>query len=899
MCVCGCTYGTAAVPSAWMEELKCFLLGFGASSLAKQPQRETAERGGEHSSLSPSPPSSPTASLKRRRNPSATVHEDPADDHSSPSASATAWMSPALRARLHPAEVHLLSQLLPLGEHYTVLSAAAQDTAVGRTEGLYPSAVGSAIGRILPLYTDDVRRAATPSAMASLRETYGVTFRALVHMVRLSQRQREEGKGEEGSLAIGGREKEEEPSSQQDTQREGLPHGATAALVAAIQSFVLNKEAPLSFRQIVGVCLWRSVLYTTAHYVAHGVVLHGRRDYFISVAPGTAERPAEQHTLHTDMLPSGVSVDLGMLILTAGKERRVLLTESDTHGGNHLEQLALGIKDTAAEAVFKAVFNLSLCEGGVLAADELTARVEAARALWSKALWLKVGSTSSLAENLEALQVIFLCTRGDVWLAFVERCFDALSGVDSSGASLTSRDGFMIPLRSDRAAAAIAAVAAVASSGGGGGRSRTGVFTQAAAQRAVTEAFTYALSVSDLAEKPVYGNYRVYMAAPHSSNEEEELYGASASRSVEATAQLWIDRVRSIGVRFSAPQGLQLVVSAKAMGYYQRLFSEHIGMRFATYTMHLTRQLFVGAIVTNKNPSSDLRRAYRLFQLLCFLLTTVGRYLQVDGIAMPSAELQQHIHQCRSVDEAKRRHDRFIWRVAEGSFLVEGSEALHAACRALYECAVTLFVVCTRYRLNYWAVEGVNRTPVEVAAALAALEVRVQQRVVAAFTEHLATSSRPAERALWVRMDFNRFFTPRRARSSGAGMGIGSFSLSSSLSPTAAAKRKAVNEPSTTGFAQPRQQLSLPAAAPTATMTTTSPVQVHSQQLQRTRGTHSRRRASSTGPTLRAKQANTSLDHEEEGSQEEQQQGSPSHETSAEGRTLISSVANRYRKPEK
>lgn len=445
--------------------------------------------------------------------------------------------------------------------------------------------------------------------------------------------------------------------------------------------------------------------------------------------------------LHEELLPWSISVELASLILTAGKERRVLLTEVEIHGADYLEQLAMGAQDEAADAVFKAIFSISLWEGGVLAGDELAARVDAAKALWSKALWTKVGLLSPLEESLEALQNMFLCRRGDFWSSFVERSYDVLCGVQLHDASR-------------------------------GSTTLSSYATLPTTQRTVAEALSYALGVSGLEDRPIYESFRTQVgpdmpmwsqtatgSSTTASDTTSSGQASSGSRSVEGLAVFILNRVAAVGLHFTVPQGLQLIVSPKALDYYERLFSFHLQMRFSLHALNLTRRLFSGAIVTNAKPSTALRRAYVLFQLLHFLLTTLSDYLQIDVIHVHAGEVQKAVKRCRSVQEAKRAHDRFLWRVAEGSFLTEGSQGIRTACQTLMECGATLSTLCTRYRLNYWAVAGVNATPIEVSASLTALETRVQQGVVAVFTGHLSASSHANERALWTRLDFCRYFS--------------------------------------------------------------------------------------------------------------------------------------------
>ncbi|ORC90976.1 p22 protein precursor [Trypanosoma theileri] len=583
-------------------------------------------------------------------------------------------------SQLHPSERALIEEVLPLGAMCFALRKVSTDIAVGRTEGLYPSAIGAAVTLILQHYEEAVQNAMTPSAVAELRPTYFPAFTLLLDMVK----------------------------QQNDTD----------ILLSTIRTFVSNREIPREFRVILGEAVWMGLLYTIGHYVAHGVVLHGRKDFFITMKSKSGK---EEHTLHSDLLPHGLSLDLGLLILSVGKERRVLLSDVENHGNDYLEQLAMGTQDEAANAVFKAIYNPSLCSDGILLVDELETRIEAARALWSKSLWLKVGEQAALHEHLAAMRAMFLCHRGDLWHTFVETAFPGL--VDNA---VVSRP----------------------------------MLTEAVITRIVADAFVHALGVSGLAESPIYERFSTFVVLPLDMNSN----GSSTviignMRSIEDTARTILGCMRGMGLHYVLPRGLHLVISEKALEYYQRIFSFHIARRFSLHALHLFRHLFSGAFVTNTQPSPELRRTFALMHLLLFLHTTLGYHLQVDVVVLQTSEVEKALEKCKSVQDAKRCLDRYVWHVAEGSFITEGSGPLLSACESLFQCSLALYVLCIRYRLTSWAVNG-SQIPAEVSAALTALETRVHQDVVSVFTGHLSGSAtRPTERALWARLDFNRFLS--------------------------------------------------------------------------------------------------------------------------------------------
>ncbi|KAG5496559.1 hypothetical protein JIQ42_03388 [Leishmania sp. Namibia] len=727
-----------------MEEVKCSLLGFNSALLQKPLD---------------APPS---------------AAESGASKESGDDCVAAASSSAALRRYcgglpFHPTEQLLLQRALPLGRSYHTLLLVTQDAAVGRVEGLYPAAIANGVKKILSNYAEAVKAAETPSALAALPATYALTFNLLEAIVRQQQR--------------------------------------TEVCLPLLNGFLLHQEVPAAFRRLLGESVWLALLYTTAHYVAHGVVLHARSDYFIAVrtkASETATAAAatasasigfsgggEEHILYADRLPLGVSPELGVLILAAGKERRVLLRDTDVQGGSdYLEQLALGSQDEAANAVFHSIFNAQLCHGGVLATEELAARVEAAKNLWSKALWLKVGDLHFLKVNLAALRNMFLCHRGDVWYAFVERVLPVLAGMQPlrhgshEGAAalpaLTSQLPSLSPTAAFKGAEGaheeeeqrreVAAHALAC-------ESRAAADRSARLQRAAADAFLFALSVSNLRDTVAYETFTMRVAwssvqqadaafaATDPTRAGRCTSGGGAAASTEDMARYLLLVVQALYLQYIPPQGLVLIVSHKSLQYYQRLFSFHIALRFSLEALAVTRSLFSEALVT-PNPSDDLRRAFSLFQLLHFMESSLGYYMQVDVISVFTSKLEEQLAStaCTSVDQAKRFHDQFIWNVSEATFLTEGSEPLLRACQSLNTCAMTLYTLCVRYRIPYWAVDGVNTTPVEVRATLSALEARVQQEVVAVFTGYLSLGRRAWERALWSRLDFNGYFSHHRTR---------------------------------------------------------------------------------------------------------------------------------------
>ncbi|KAG5498606.1 hypothetical protein JKF63_02892 [Porcisia hertigi] len=782
-----------------MEEVKCSLLGF-TSALLKQPLDASSSAAYQK------------ASNERRSG-------------SAPGVSSVDVFHRYCEALpFHPTEQLLLQQVLPLGHSYHTLLRATQEAAVGRTEGLYPAAIATGIRKILVNYAEAVKAAETPSALAALPATYALTFTLLEAIVEQQQR--------------------------------------TEVCLPLLDSFFHNQEVPAAFRRFVGESVWIALLYTTAHYVAHGVVLHARPDYFIALrskpagltnsntavsgtSTGLKSDGGEEHILYIDRLPRGVSHELGFQILAAGKERRVLLRDTDVQAGSdYLEQLALGSQDEAANVVFHSIFNAQLCYGGVLATEELAARVEAAKTLWSKALWMKVGHLPFLKVHLATLRNMFLCHRGDVWYAFVERVLPVFAGVQAVRHG--GREGALASLVSAPLLLPLSPAAALERDGGSkeeaAKKDAAGLSTQephalasrcASLQRTAADALMFSLSVSNLRDTAAYETFTMRVASSRVQQADAVFTaaeqtpagrrsrgsdGGGASASTEDMARHFLLVVEALYLQFTPPQGLQLIVSPKAMQYYQRLFSFHLSLRFSLEALAVTRSLFSEALVTNPRPSADLRRAFSLYQLLHFMESSLGYYMQVDVISVFTAKLEEQLAStaCASVDQAKRFHDQFIWRVSEATFLTEGSEQVLRACQSLNTCATTLYTLCMRYRIPYWAVDGVNETPVEVRATLSALEARVQQDVVAVFTGHLSLGGRPWERALWLRLDFNGYFSQHRyPRAAPVRMRSGTASANMLEQPRVSRVRSAGGlSPSSSAATTPYRQVPLRRASP-------------------------------------------------------------------------------------
>ncbi|EPY21814.1 hypothetical protein STCU_08474 [Strigomonas culicis] len=649
----------------------------------------------------------------------------------------------AAAVALHPTERELLRAVLPLGRAYAYLHEVTQRARMGQRGGgggLYYAAMAMAVHEhVLAPYRAAVEAAATPTALCAIGDHFRLTLRLLLELFRAPAALQQQ------LLLPPTASRAAAPPPAEEQREAGKRGGAWAMPVTAIEDVLAHREVPLELRSAVGQQVWLALLHTIAHYVAHGVVLHGREDFFVSVAPpGGGEAEEEVHTLHADRLPRCLSVDFGAFLVATGRERRALLHDAVAPGESYLEALAMGAQDEAASTVYHAVFNPSLCAGGVLQVEELWVRVDAAKALWSKALWARIGTARQLHDRLRALRDIFLCHRGDLWGAFMQMLF----------ARYVRRED--------------------AARGAAGGHHYTSEAEVGAAPRHVSsltraamEAYEAACSASGAADMDMYSGFRVVVgAAPASLNEEEGPRASSGGGqgSVEDAALRLVRRVGDIGIQYTVPSGLHHVVSRKALEYYQQLFSFYLLTHLADVALHDARTALSEALTGNPQPSHPLRRTFALHHHCHFLLHNLREYLHVDVKAAAARALSGPLERCGSVEEARRLHDKYLWAITEGSFLVEGAEGPLEACRALCRHAVTLQVLCRRYRVTHWAVEGANPTPVEVSAVLQALESRLHQEVVTPLMCQLqdhggvgAAARRTA--GLWTRIDFNRFYS--------------------------------------------------------------------------------------------------------------------------------------------
>lgn len=437
-------------------------------------------------------------------------------------------MSSLYRTLLHPVELDILQQLLPLGSAYSLLRQFVQNISVGKARGvsldLYASAVGAGIRDVLhEYYIPEVQNLHSPSSATRLYQRYQIAFSLLTEIVRTQQELsvhqavlQEKAQRVNASVAQQCRGKarnEEKSTSNENTHFTSLfpssqyqeaisPHRTHSSstnensvlrvsslplLLRQLHDFISHREVPVEFREGMGKRVWLAVLYAIAHFVAHGVVLRSHaQNFFIRLRPSheappgspcasspggvvgctrchpeksseeeeeaelripsSSPRDTMEFVFYPHRLPFGFSLELGMAILQAGKERRMLLMETQlgaspslfhrfsatsisTRGSStsstaiheeysgYLESLAFSAQDQAAQWVFEKVFSQDLLvplstpqdqdlsssihssvsiensggeekgRGGKLDTEKLAARIHEVKSFWSRVLW--------------------------------------------------------------------------------------------------------------------------------------------------------------------------------------------------------------------------------------------------------------------------------------------------------------------------------------------------------------------------------------------------------------------------------------------------------------------------------------------------------------------------------
>jgi hypothetical protein len=608
----------------------------------------------------------------------------------------TLSISQELTSTLHPSEVQLLRSLLPLGAHYWRIRQFCTAVTVGRIDGLYAASLSAGSKEVLATYEAAVQGAASIAGLNDIRKNFGPSLEALAAM--------------------------------------STGDNKTTVLIDQIQQFVTNQELPHRFRAFVGTSAIMGLLFVIAHYVAHGVILHNCPDFFIKQE---AVGDREELVVNAPLLCFGISEELAVSILISGRERHTLLRESKLTGGSWASK---GV-DPAASAIFNSIHNPSLCSGGVLAVDELETRIEAAKGLWSRALWSAVGLSSSVHVHLASIRDMFLCHRGDLWQTFVERCFPGLVSSASTG---------HVPH-----------------------------------PRPIAECFRTAVAMTTRDVDGVVSAFAVGVdgaAAAGSVVTFQQPQSRNPVARFGDVAQRILAQIAALRLLYNSPTGIHLVVSRSALGIYQSVFSFNMRMRFSFFALLQTRLLLrdaVKRIALDRQSSATsataalVHRTLALLQTLMFVQSNLGYYLQVDVIEKHYAQLQQGFESVSNVERAKQLHDRFVLAVAEGSFYPNEVSAQHSntileSVEMLFVSSLTLYVLCAN-----------KPSPTEREAgththALMMLESKVNKELMPVLVGSLSISTKTSERALWSRIDFNRYFSRGGGGSGGPSGGVSS-----------------------------------------------------------------------------------------------------------------------------
>jgi hypothetical protein len=241
----------------------------------------------------------------------------------------------------------------------------------------------------------------------------------------------------------------------------------------------------------------------------------------------------------------------------------------------------------------------------------------------------------------------------------------------------------------------------------------------------------------------------------------------------DEAAQRLLGYIGALRLLYNMPDGLHLLVSRSALAIYQSVFSFNMRMRFSFVSLLQTRHLLRDAIkrisMDRQSPSAAsptavlLHRTLALLQTLTFVQSNLGYYLQVDVIEKHFSQLQQVFESgVSNVDRAKQLHDRFVLAVAEGSFnpnestlaaQQHGGNTILEAVEMVFRSSLTLYVICANKPTSSEREAGTH------SHALAVLEAKVHKELLPLLVGSLSISTKTSERALWSRIDFNRYFS--------------------------------------------------------------------------------------------------------------------------------------------
>lgn len=487
-----------------------------------------------------------------------------------------------------------------------------------------------------------------------------------------------------------------------------------------VNTFVLEPRLPLHLRCVVGTQTALSVLWNVAQWVAHGHIADSR-DFFVVPAPVDEGDGSLEWSVDRNRLPPTWPDQLAAIAVVAGKERRVLLSDRPEYLGGHVSEDETS--RATGDSVFKTIYDTALIEHGAILLDELESRLRTARDRWSAVMWRAVKNSCQLFAQLDAVRDMFLCRRGDLWTAFV--------------ANVAPRALFVQP------------ALGVAS------RSRE-------EQRVVADGFRAALQDVRLDEHPVYKQFGVVLREDTEAPPPPE-----AGFSIEALGMGTLRNVRRLALKFPMPAGMSLVVSTATQRRYVQLFTLHMTLKVALFAVHEVRR-FSGSLARGNHTSSLSLRLMQITHQLNFLLTNISFCVLGDVQDTQYRALSEALERTTSVESARRSHDAFVEDVVVGAFLEDGDDVARAV-EASAVIACGLYVVLQRQQVQGAMQASESRRggadDREVARVLQYAEAQIRKRVVMSLS---ALANDNAHRALWTRLDFNRWFSAVQSGASAA-----------------------------------------------------------------------------------------------------------------------------------
>jgi len=291
-------------------------------------------------------------------------------------------VQPAIQQRMHPSELGLLLQVLPVCKHYSTLRTFVEKALIGENPNLYMCAIATAVDEILGRYEKSVL------ALESERD---ITLRLLSFVGDLGQLDR---------------------MIQQMSE--------TAARTSGGGGCVLNHlNLPCPLPSALAQALTRQCIEALfrhiGHWVAFGMLLGTVPCGFFIEAKMEGDKPS----LVTPLVPRCIKAETASVILTTGQYRASL-------GSLISREESLQVYD-----------SLVSVEGVLHEADlhghELDARIYEVRGQWSRAMWNHIVKSSGcdLFDFLQRMRRLCLCAQGDMWLKFIHATTSVLLDVAS------------------------------------------------------------------------------------------------------------------------------------------------------------------------------------------------------------------------------------------------------------------------------------------------------------------------------------------------------------------------------------------------------------------------------------------------------------------------------------